>query len=577
VTRITLGLERFVLLLGLRRFRRMGYLMAPRERASPPSVGSHDPGSPSQRSLAFGTNQRGRDETALLHALTDALAVLVRSGAQESALRESFVHAMKGLGAEKGVLVQVRQQHPLDVEVLYSTGLNPENEAAFRDLRSSPGMSPSLIRRAIDEGEARLIENSSVLGLDATASLRGRPYSVLCAPVADSLTGGVIAVLYFQNEVRRAFETEDLEWLTAYATALGQALTLHVSGQRRLQELETEWRRVQDAGGPEIIGESEATRQLGETLNSLLPSTTRTDAPAILITGESGTGKELVARYLHHYSPRRSRGPFQAFNCAGLRGDLAESKLFGHVKGSFTGAINDTPGLFRAANNGVLLLDEVGELPLDSQALLLRVLETRTVPPVGDTKTFPVDVQVVLATNRSLEEEVAAKRFREDLYYRVNGLQVELVPLRDPRRIADIRPLLGHYLAKHERALKKKTLGLTRDALRVLLQFSWPGNVRQLSNVCSRLVTPAAPGAWLDLESIHRHCPDVLSGPRNPHPEAYLESEDATYSEAIRAFRKKLILDRLRRHGGSAVEAAASLSISGPTLYRYWQDAKRFP
>lgn len=550
--------------------------MAPKPRVSPPSVGSHDPASVGQRSLVFETNQRGRDETALLHALAKALVVLVRSGAEESALRESFVYAMTAFGAEKGVLIQVRQQHPLDVEVLYAAGLTPENEAAFRDLRSSPGISPSLIRRAIEEGEARLIENSAVLGLDATASLRGRPYSVLCVPVVDSLTG-VVAVLYLQNEARRAFEAEDLEWLTTYATALGQALTLHGSGQRRIQELEAEWRRTQDASGPEIVGESEATRQLGATLNSLLPSTTRTDAPAILITGESGTGKELVARYLHHYSPRRGRGPFQAFNCAGLRGDLAESKLFGHVKGSFTGAINDTPGLFRAANNGVLLLDEVGELPLDSQALLLRVLETRTVPPVGDTKTFPVDVQVILATNRSLEEEVAAKRFREDLYYRVNGLQVELVPLRDPRRIADIRPLLGHYLAKHERALKKKTMGLTRDALRALLQFSWPGNVRQLSNVCSRLVTPAAPGAWLDLESIHRHCPDVLSGPRNPHPEAYLESEDATYSEAIRAFRKKLILDRLRRHGGSAVEAAASLSISGPTLYRYWQDAKRFP
>jgi transcriptional regulator with PAS, ATPase and Fis domain len=154
---------------------------------------------------------------------------------------------------------------------------------------------------------------------------------------------------------------------------------------------------------------------------------------------------------------------------------------------------------------------------------------------------------------------------------------VELLPLRDPRRIADIRPLLSYYLARHERALKKKTMGLTRGALRALLQFSWPGNVRQLANVCSCRVTHAAPGAWIDVDDMRRLCPDVLSGPRNPNPEAYLESEDATYSEAIRAFRKRLILDRLRRHGGSAVEAAASLKISGPTFYRYWSDAKRFP
>jgi transcriptional regulator with PAS, ATPase and Fis domain len=225
----------------------------------------------------------------------------------------------------------------------------------------------------------------------------------------------------------------------------------------------------------------------------------------------------------------------------------------------------------------VLLLDKVAELPPEGQAILLRVLETRMVQPVGDTKCFPVDVQIILATNRSVEDEVAAKRFREDLYYRISGLQVELVPLRDPRRIADIRPLLAHYLAKHERALKKKTGGLTPEALRALLQFSWPGNVRQLSNVCSCLVTHAPPGAWIDVADIRRHRPDVLSGPKNPHPEAYLGSEDATYGEALRAFRKKVILDRLRQHGNNAFEAAASLKLSGPTFYRYWMDAKRFP
>jgi transcriptional regulator with PAS, ATPase and Fis domain len=151
------------------------------------------------------------------------------------------------------------------------------------------------------------------------------------------------------------------------------------------------------------------------------------------------------------------------------------------------------------------------------------------------------------------------------------------VPLGDPRRIADIRPLLGHYLAKHERALKKKTRGLTRDALRALLQYAWPGNVRQLSNVCSCLVTHTPRGAWIDISDIRRLRPDVLSGPKNPHPEAYLENEDATYGDVLRAFRKKVILDRLRQHGNSAFEAAASLKISGPTFYRYWMDAKRFP
>jgi transcriptional regulator with PAS, ATPase and Fis domain len=196
---------------------------------------------------------------------------------------------------------------------------------------------------------------------------------------------------------------------------------------------------------------------------------------------------------------------------------------------------------------------------------------------VGETKGFPVDVQIVLATNRRLDEEVAARRFREDLYYRVSALHVELVPLRDPRRLADIRPLLAYYIARHERALKRKTLGLTREALRALLQFSWPGNVRQLSNACLCLVTHARPGAWIDVEDIRRLQPEVLAGPRNPGPEAGLEdgSEDVSYGEAFGSFKRRLVLDRLRRHGGSAADAAASLQISIPTFYRYWSDARR--
>jgi transcriptional regulator with PAS, ATPase and Fis domain len=220
------------------------------------------------------------------------------------------------------------------------------------------------------------------------------------------------------------------------------------------------------------------------------------------------------------------------------------------------------------------LLDEIGEMPLETQALLLRVLETRTVPPVGETRTFPVDVQVILATNRSLAEEVAAKRFRDDLYYRVNGLQVELVPLRDPRRIADIRPLLAYYLAKHERALKKKTGGLTREsgAPPVLL-------AGERAPTQQRMFPPRdfrGPGTWL-MSRASTTIPTFCPARELPSRGLISERRDATYSEAIRAFRKKLILDRLHRHGGSAVEAAASLSISGPTLYRYWQDAKRFP
>jgi transcriptional regulator with GAF, ATPase, and Fis domain len=547
--------------------------MAPREQVFPNSVGPGARASSAQPFLSL--KRRPRDEAALLHALTRALAVLVRSGPHERALRESFVDAMTGLGAEKGLLIQVRQAQPLEIAILHAGGVTVETEQACLALRSSPGISPTLIRSVIEDGQARLLENSAVVALDRTASLCGQPFSVLCAPVADSLTGSVVAVLYFLNDAARPFDAEDLDWVGAYAAALGQALTLHLAGQRRIRELEAEWRRTQDAHGPEIVGESEATRQLVEELNVLLPSTARKDAPPILVAGESGVGKELVARYLHHYSPRRNRGPFAAFNCAALRGDLAESKLFGHVRGAFTGAFADSPGLFRAASGGVLLLDEIGELSPEGQALLLRVLETRAVQPVGETRAFPVDVQIVLATNRKLEAEVAARRFREDLYYRVSALVLELLPLRDPRRVADVAPLLAHYIAMHERALKKKTRGLTRDALVALRRFAWPGNVRQLSNVCLCLVTHAQAGAWIDLPDLERLQPEVLAGPPSARPDGGAEGENVTYGLALRAFRRNLVLGALRRHGGRVTEAAASLGISGPTFYRYWSDARR--
>src|SRR2546425_5997105 len=176
--------------------------MASRERSTDQITAVHSL-SPIQRSLAFDTPREVRDQTQLLRSLAKALATLTGGVVPESALKESFVHAMAGLGAEKAMLIQVRQEHPLELEILYAAGLSPENEAACRTLAPSPGMSPVLIRKAIEDGEPQLIENSSAPGHDATASLGGRPYSVLCAPVADSLTGGVVAVLYFQSEARR--------------------------------------------------------------------------------------------------------------------------------------------------------------------------------------------------------------------------------------------------------------------------------------------------------------------------------------------------------------------------------------
>src|SRR5260370_24630201 len=182
--------------------------MARRDQASPRSAGPVDSGSSAQRPSPCGTSP-ARDETSLLRALTKALAALVRSGAREPALHESFIDAVAGLGAQKGVLMQVRQQDPLDVEILYATGLDSEDEAGFRVLRSSPGVGPAAVRQVVEDGHATRIEDSSLLGLEATSSFQDEPCSLLCAPVADSLTGGGLAVLYFQNQARPAVRAPD--------------------------------------------------------------------------------------------------------------------------------------------------------------------------------------------------------------------------------------------------------------------------------------------------------------------------------------------------------------------------------
>jgi DNA-binding NtrC family response regulator len=526
-----------------------------------------------QRSFDFEAADRERTERALIDSLTRVL-VPSRGAANDSGLEDSFGGAVTGLGAEKAVLALVRHE-PLGIKILCGRGLTTEDEAACRALQSSPEIGAGLMRKVIENGEPVRIGNSREEGLGLALTQRGRSPSLLCAPVPDALIGGTQAVLYFQNDGKRAFVSRDLEWLRAYAAALGQILPLGSSGQRRFPEREDEGRRTQGDRGPEIVGDSEATRRLGELLNAYLPGTLRPDAPPILVSGESGTGKELVARYLHRHSPKRSRGPFQAFNCAGLRGELAESRLFGHAKGSFTGALAHTSGLFRAADKGVLLLDEIGEMPAEGQGLLLRVLETRTVQPLGETRETPVDVQVVFATNRDLEAEVRAGRFREDLYYRMSALRVHLAPLRDPTRLEDLRALLAFYLARHERGLQKKIMGLTPSAFRALLEYPWPGNVRELNNVCLCLVTHAQPGTRIDVPHIQALRPEVVSAARNPNPEAYLDDGTVSCAEAMRAFRNRLILDRLHRHGGSASAAAASLAISEPTFYRYWGGAKR--
>jgi DNA-binding NtrC family response regulator len=273
----------------------------------------------------------------------------------------------------------------------------------------------------------------------------------------------------------------------------------------------------------------------------------------ILVTGESGVGKERIARLIHDQSPRMA-GPFVAVNCGAVPEGLLESELFGHAKGSFTGADRDRPGLFEAARGGTLLLDEIGEIPPPMQVKLLRVLQEREVRRVGENRSRPIDVRVVAATNRDLAAEVQAARFRQDLYYRLRVIELRVPALRERRE--DILPLARLFMAEAASRTGSRTSGFTPGAARQLVRYPWPGNVRELENAVEHAVVLAR-GPWIDVEDLPAEIGAALPG-------AYAQGEVQPLEELERDY----ILAVLKGATGNKVQAAAQLGISPATLYR---------
>jgi transcriptional regulator with GAF, ATPase, and Fis domain len=451
-------------------------------------------------------------------------------------LLDSIVEVVK---ADKGFVLTVENGTP---EILAARNFQQQDiEDAVERL------SDSIVRRALDSKQP-LIVSDAVHDAQFNASesvVNLKLASVMCVPLL--LRGEVSGAVYVGNDrLASLFTARELLLMTSFCSTA----TLLLEHARSLDELRADKAELQsrlDAQAyGDIIGACEAMRDIFRKIDKV--AATNID---VLVTGDSGTGKELIARELHRRSPRKN-GPFIAINCGAIPENLLESELFGHAKGAFTGAIAARPGKFQAASSGTLFLDEIGEMSPALQVKLLRALQDRAVTRVGETKVEPVDIRIVSATNKDLEAEMNAGRFREDLYYRVNVVHLHLPPLRE--RGEDAAMLAKFFLGRATRELGAKVKGFSRQALTAIRHFRWPGNIRQLENRIKKAVV-LAEGPLITAE-------DLELRPEQLDPILPL-------AQAMENFRNRYINEVLERNGGNRTKTAKDLGVDPRTIFRH--------
>jgi transcriptional regulator with GAF, ATPase, and Fis domain len=369
--------------------------------------------------------------------------------------------------------------------------------------------------------------------------------SVMCAPLLHR--GDLLGALYLGNDsVVSLFDEKDLEALTVFtgqASLLVQNALL-VDGLRRENEALRDAMATRQYG--EIVGTGPSMREVLRRIEKVAG----TDV-SVLITGETGTGKELVAREIHRRSARAG-GPFVAVNCGAIPEPLLESELFGHAKGAFTGAVATRPGKFQAAGGGTLFLDEVGDMPPALQVKLLRALQDRAVTKVGETRPEPVDIRVIAATNKLLDQEIQAGRFREDLYYRLHVVSIGLPPLRE--RGDDVVVLARWFLQKYAKEFGSRARGLSPASMVALRKYPWPGNIRELENRLKKAAVLAD---------------RPLVGPEDLDlgPESF--AAVLPLAQAAEEFRKRYINEVLERNAGNRTKTAKDLGVDPRTIFRH--------
>jgi len=426
----------------------------------------------------------------------------------------------------------------------------------------------SLYARTRRSGQAQLVrvsrtiarqvmsENVAILGLDVLSSGALRDVeslaasevrSLLCVPL--TVFKRVIGCIYVDSTNSSSRFTEDhLQLMAAVAGVSAVAL----DNARRLQWLEQENQRLSTEVRQEqsLVGEGARIKEIFQFLARVAPSDS-----TVLIEGESGTGKELVARALHRNSPRHNK-PFVAINCAAIPETLLESDLFGYERGAFTGASTQKKGRLEVADGGVVFLDEIGELAPALQVKLLRVLQEREFERVGGTHPVKIDVRLIAATNRDLNEAVKNGQFRQDLYYRLAVVTLTMPPLRE--RKEDIPMLARHFVQKYAQRCKVKARPVSREAMAAMVHYEWPGNVRELENAIERALVLGAPD-MLQLEDL----PESLL--EQPQAE---EISEGKYHAAVKELKKQLIIDAVEQTQGNYVEAARILGVHPNYLHR---------
>jgi transcriptional regulator with GAF, ATPase, and Fis domain len=441
--------------------------------------------------------------------------------------------------AEKGFLILLEGETP---QVKVARNVRRENLADALER-----LSDSIVDKVIRTRKAVIVSDAThdAEFQNAMSVMSLKLSSVMCVPLLER--GNLLGVIYVGNDsVGGLFEPAHLEVLTIFASQASLILrnALLVSELKLDNKLLSE--QLESMRFGDLIGSAPAMQEVFRKVQKVA-----TTDISVLITGETGTGKELIAREVHRRSARQ-KGPFVTINCGAIPENLLESELFGHVRGAFTGAIANKAGKFHAADRGTIFLDEIGEMPLQLQVKILRVLQDRSVTRVGDNRNEPVDIRVIAATNRNLEAEIKAGRFREDLFYRLNVVGIHLPPLRE--RGDDVLVIAKYFLQRHAEEFGGSAKGLSPNAAIAIRKFNWPGNIRQLENHLKKAVV-LADKALLGPEDLglgDGSLPDILP-----------------LADAKEKFQRDYINQILALNNGNRTKTARDLGVDPRTIFRH--------